>query len=81
MAFNQATWQVNLVVNLTLFFTVMVAKTLGSSMPMAARLAHLDPALMASPMLTTMVDLFTLLIYFTIATKLLPMLGVALTGM
>ena len=81
MAFNQATWQVNLVVNLTLFFTVMVAKTLGSSMPMAARLAHLDPALMASPMLTTMVDLFTLLIYFTIATKLLPMLGVALAGM
>lgn len=81
MAFHQATWQINLVVNLTLFFTVMVAKTLGSSMPMAARLAHLDPALMASPMLTTMVDLFTLLIYFTIATKLLPLIGVPLTGM
>lgn len=74
--FHQAVWQVNLVVNLTLFCTVIVAKTLGSSLPIAARLAKLDPALMASPILTTMVDLFTLLIYFTVATKLLPCIGI-----
>ncbi|MGN0893152.1 MAG: magnesium transporter [Oligosphaeraceae bacterium] len=73
--FKQALWPVNLVVNLTLFLTVVVAKVLGSSLPIAAKLARLDPALMASPILTTMVDLFTLLIYFLIATHLLPVLG------
>ena len=78
-AFQQATWQVNLVVNLTLFFTVIVAKVTGGSLPIAARLCKVDPALMASPILTTMVDLFTLLIYFNIATRLMPLLGVTFT--
>ena len=54
--FKQALWPVNLVVNLTLFLTVVVAKVLGSSLPIAAKLARLDPALMASPILTTMVE-------------------------
>ena len=78
-AFQQATWQVNLVVNLTLFFTVIVAKVTGGSLPIAAKLCKVDPALMASPILTTMVDLFTLLIYFNIATRLMPLLGVTFT--
>ena len=79
LAFQQATWQVNLVVNLTLFFTVIVAKVTGGSLPIAAKLCKVDPALMASPILTTMVDLFTLLIYFNIATRLMPLLGVTFT--
>ncbi len=70
--FRQAQWQVNLVVNLTLFMTVVVAKVLGAALPIGAKLCRLDPALMASPILTTVVDLFTLLIYFSIATHLLP---------
>ena len=78
-AFQQATWQVNLVVNLTLLFTVIVAKVTGGSLPIAAKLCKVDPALMASPILTTMVDLFTLLIYFNIATRLMPLLGVTFT--
>ncbi len=78
-AFQQATWQVNLVVNLTLFFTVIVAKVTGGSLPIAAKFCKVDPALMASPILTTMVDLFTLLIYFNIATRLMPLLGVTFT--
>lgn len=78
-AFQQATWQVNLIVNLTLFFTVIVAKVTGGSLPIAAKLCKVDPALMASPILTTMVDLFTLLIYFNIATRLMPLLGVTFT--
>lgn len=78
-AFQQATWQVNLVVNLTLFFTVIVAKVTGGSLPIAAKLCKVDPALMASPILTTMVDLFTLLIYFNIATRLMPLLEVTFT--
>lgn len=78
-AFQQATWQVNLVVNLTLFFTVIVAKVTGGSLPIAAKLCKVDPALMASPILTTMVDLFTLLIYFNIATRLMPLLRVTFT--
>ena len=43
-AFQQATWQVNLVVNLTLFFTVIVAKVTGGSLPIAAKLCKVDPA-------------------------------------
>ena len=78
-AFQQATWQVNLVVNLTLFFTVIVAKVTGGSLPIAAKLCKVDPALMASPILTTMVDLFTLLINFNIASRLMPLLGVTFT--
>ncbi len=78
-AFQRATWQVSLVVNLTLFFTVIVAKGTGGSLPIAAKLCKVDPALMASPILTTMVDLFTLLIYFNIATRLMPLLGVTFT--
>ena len=78
-AFQQPTWQVNLIVNLTLFFTVIVAKVTGGSLPIAAKLCKVDPALMASPILTTMVDLFTLLIYFNIATRLMPLLGVTFT--
>lgn len=77
---HQADWQFNLVVNLTLFLTIIVAKIIGSSLPMAARLLHLDPALMASPILTTLVDLLTLVMYFGIATRLLPHLGVDLSG-
>ena len=77
---HQAEWQFNLVVNLTLFLTIIVAKMIGSSLPMAARLLHLDPALMASPILTTLVDLLTLVMYFGIATRLLPYLGIDLSG-
>ena len=57
---------------ISMFFTVILAKTLGVLLPMLAKAIHLDPALMASPMLTTIVDACSMFIYFTLATHLLP---------
>ena len=59
------------VVVVSMFFTIILAKTLGAVLPMTAKVLHLDPALMASPMLTTIVDACSIIIYFTFASKLL----------
>lgn len=74
---QHSSWQVNIVVNLTLFVTVIIAKLIGGSLPLLARLMRADPALMASPALTTCVDTVTLILYFACAKVLLPMLGAA----
>ena len=60
-----------LTVVLSVFFTVIIAKTIGCSLPILAKTIHLDPALIASPMLTTLVDAASLTIYFTFATWIL----------
>ncbi len=67
MIFHQANWQVNLIVNLTLAVAVIISKVIGGMLPLLARSFKLDPALMASPLLTTIVDTLTLAIYFTVA--------------
>lgn len=59
------------VVALTLFFSVLTAKSVGSMLPLLARRLGLDPAVMASPFITTIVDAVSLMIYFRIATALL----------
>lgn len=59
--------QVALVVSLTLFLAVIVAKIVGSMLPMIAKKIGMDPAVMASPFITTIVDAISLLIYFRIA--------------
>ena len=59
------------VVNITLFITVTFAKIIGCLLPMCAKKLKLDPALMASPMITTIVDAFTLATYFTVAQQFL----------
>ncbi|MBO4342486.1 MAG: magnesium transporter [Clostridia bacterium] len=56
------------VVCLSMVFTVIIAKSIGCSLPILAKLLHLDPALMAGPMITTIVDAVSLLIYFGTAT-------------
>ena len=58
------------VVSLAMFFTIIIAKAIGCSLPLAAKALHLDPALMASPIITTIVDAASLLILFTIATSM-----------
>ncbi|MCM1040667.1 MAG: magnesium transporter [Ruminococcus sp.] len=63
--------QVALVVSLTLFLAVIVAKIVGSTLPMIAKKIGMDPAVMASPFITTIVDAISLLIYFQIATVVL----------
>ena len=59
------------VVGLTLLLTVMIAKILGGTLPILAKVCHIDPALMASPIITTIVDIVSVMIYFGIATALL----------
>ncbi len=59
------------VVCLTLCCTVLVAKTVGCVLPMVAKKLGFDPAVMASPFITTIVDAIALLIYFAIAIILL----------
>lgn len=61
-----------LTVALALFVTVLVAKTVGGVLPMAAKFLHADPAIMAAPLITTIVDAISLIIYFTVAQHLLP---------
>ena len=62
---------VALVVCLTLVFTVLCAKVVGCTLPMAAEKIGIDPAVMASPFITTIVDALSLLIYFFFTTQLL----------
>ena len=62
---------VALVVCLTLVLAVLFAKLVGCTLPMFAQKVGFDPAVMASPFITTIVDALSLAIYFTIATRLL----------
>ena len=67
----EVTVPVALVVCLTLVLTVVCAKVVGCTLPMAAEKLGIDPAVMAAPFITTVVDALSLLIYFTIATCVL----------
>lgn len=62
---------VSLTVVLSLYITVIIAKSLGCLLPMAAKRLRLDPAIMASPLITTLVDAISLTIYFGLAVALL----------
>ncbi len=63
---------VALIVSLTLCLTVISAKFIGCILPIIAKKLRLDPAVMASPFITTIVDAVSLLVYFGIAKALLP---------
>ena len=64
---NGRNLMLSLTVTLSLFCTIIVAKTIGCSLPMLAKRLKIDPALMASPMITTIVDAISLTIYFSMA--------------
>jgi magnesium transporter len=55
------------VVTFTLFSTLLIAKILGCILPVAAKRIKIDPAIMAAPLITTIVDALSLVIYFSIA--------------
>ena len=59
------------IVCMTLFFTIQVAKIVGCTLPILAKKLGFDPAVMASPFITTTVDAISLSIYFTLAVLLL----------
>lgn len=62
---------VALVVALTIIVTIILAKLVGCLLPMLAKRLGFDPAVMASPFITTVVDALSLLVYFAVATQLL----------
>ena len=61
------------IVTFSMFLTVVVAKFVGSSLPLFAKQLHLDPAVMASPFITTIIDTISLLILCSLTSALLPM--------
>lgn len=64
---------VALVVCLTLAITVLIAKVIGAILPMLGKQLGFDPAVMASPFITTIVDALSLLVYFRVALLFLPL--------
>ena len=71
MIFDRVSMAVALVVCITLVMTVLMAKVVGCSLPVLAKRVGFDPAVMANPFITTIVDALSLLIYFRIACAVL----------
>lgn len=59
------------VICVTMVFTVLCAKAVGCLLPLLAERIHLDPAVMASPFISTVVDVVTLVLYFQVARAIL----------
>lgn len=64
-------WVINLVVTVSLFVIIIIAKFIGSLLPMFAKLIHVDPAIMASPVISTIMDSVSMLLYFNLAKMVL----------
>ena len=71
MLFDKVSVLIAATVCVTLVLTVVVAKIAGGTLPMIAKKLGFDPAVMASPLITTIVDALSLMIYFKVATVLL----------
>ena len=69
--YNDITWQIASIVSLVLFLAIVIAKIIGCTLPLLAKRIKLDPAVMASPFITTLVDALTLIIYCAVAIALL----------
>lgn len=65
-------FQVAVVVSVTLILTVCIAKSMGCVLPILAKLTHVDPAIMASPLITTITDALSIIVYFNFALWYLP---------
>ena len=70
----EVTLTVAAIVSLTIVFVVMFAKVVGSTLPIIAEKIGVDPAVMASPLISTITDAVSLIIYFNIARILIPSL-------
>lgn len=69
--FNPGQYLMALTVSLSLVVTIMTAKSVGGLLPIAAKRLNLDPAIMASPLITTIVDTLSLLVYFFFITNIM----------
>ena len=66
---------VPIVVSLAVAITVLIAKLIGCTLPILAKKIGFDPAVMASPFITTIIDTVSLAVYFAIAVQIIPGLG------
>jgi len=71
LTYKGVTNMIAFTVSLTMLCTVMLAKMIGCLLPLGAKKIHVDPAIMAAPLITTIVDAMSLIIYFSIAKELL----------
>ena len=71
MLLDKVAMNVALVVSLTLVIIVIFSKIVGCTLPMIAEKVGFDPAVMASPLITTIVDALSLTVYFNLATRIL----------
>ena len=60
-----------LLVSISLVATILIAKLIGCVLPLVAKKLRLDPAIMAAPLITTIVDVCSIMVYFQVATHLL----------
>jgi len=73
LLFDKVGVMVALAVSLALLVTVIAAKCIGCSLPILARRCGFDPAVMASPFITTIVDAISLIVFFNIASNMLQL--------
>lgn len=69
--FENVDFKIALTVSITLTITVISSKVVGGTLPLLAKKLNLDPAIMAGPLITTIVDAISLIVYFSIATVML----------
>ena len=69
--FSHEKLMLSIVLGITLMVAIFIAKVLGCSLPMLAKKCGLDPAIMAAPLITTIVDACSVLVYFNVATLIL----------
>lgn len=69
--FDKMPNNIALTVSITLIFAVMTAKVVGGALPIAAHKLKLDPAIMASPLITTIADATSLIVYFILAQSII----------
>lgn len=69
---------VSLLVSTTFFITIVIAKMIGISLPVLAKAVHLDPAVMSQPVISTILDILSIVVYFLLFNAIFaPILGVA----
>lgn len=73
MIMDHVSAMVAAVVSISMILTIILAKFIGSFLPILAKKLHLDPAVMANPFITTIVDITSLLIYFRVASLMLEL--------
>lgn len=71
LLFEHIDIKISIAVSLTLVITVVSSKVVGGTLPLIAKKLNLDPAIMAGPLITTIVDALSLIVYFSIATLML----------